>query len=79
MRAAFDRDQQFIIAGKRNRVGDIVRVGAKSDQGRVLVDHAIPKLARDVIGAVTRHQQLPLQAVAKLFDRGLIDDCLLTG
>jgi hypothetical protein len=52
MGAAAHRDAQPMIARKIHRPDDIGSAGTAGDQCRAPVEHAVPQLARGVVGVV---------------------------
>jgi hypothetical protein len=63
--AAFDGDEQAVLAGELHAMHDVGGVDAAGDERRAAVDHAVPDLAGVAVVAVAGGQQAAPQGLAQ--------------
>ena len=64
------RHGQIVVPGEGERVQHVRHTSTMGDEGRVAVDHRIPKRSRRVVSIVARNKHVAAQSCAQVRDRG---------
>ncbi len=71
--AAFDRQQQFVLAGEVDGADDVGHASWLNGQRWILVMHTIPERACLVVALITEEEKIASNSRPELFDRLAID------
>jgi hypothetical protein len=63
--AALDREQEMVLGGEADGLGDVGGRGTADDGTGPLVDHRVPDGARVVVAGIAGQQHVPVDAVAQ--------------